>query len=122
MFPMGIVGIALLILRLTVATMLIVDGYAQWSQANLTCVHVMVVVTVSLLCLGILTPYCSVLCVLLALWTLWDTRGQNGFHLIMFVLISLVTAVLGPGAYSVDARLFGRRLLTATLHESRDDE
>jgi uncharacterized membrane protein YphA (DoxX/SURF4 family) len=119
-FPTGVVGLSLLILRLTVATILLVDGTAQWNLVNSICLHVAVILTVGLLCLGILTPYCSALCVFFALWALWDTRGQNGFHLIIFVLISLIAAILGPGAYSVDARIFGRRLLTATSHRNRD--
>ena len=115
-------GVALLILRLTVATMLLANGAAEWSLVNPTCLDVTIILTICLLGLGILTPYCSVFCVSFALWVLWNTHGQNSFHLIMFVLISLVTAVLGPGGYSVDARLFGRRLLTATSYRKRDDE
>jgi uncharacterized membrane protein YphA (DoxX/SURF4 family) len=121
-FPTGLVGVALLTLRLIVATMLLANGAAQWSLANSTCLDLIIILTTCLLGLGVLTPYCSVFCVSFAFWILWNTRGQNSFHLIMFILISLVTAVLGPGGYSVDARFFGRRLLTATSHRNRDEE
>jgi len=122
MFPAGMVGVALLVLRVTVAAALLVDGTAYWSLIDSCWFLLLFILTVGLLCLGVLTPYCSGICVLLALRALWDTRGQNEFDLIMFVLISLVTAVLGPGAYSVDARLFGRRLLTTSSRRNIDGD
>ena len=33
----------------------------------------------------------------------------NSFVLIYLIILSLLTMLFGPGAYSVDARLFGRR-------------
>jgi len=39
-------------------------------------------------------------------------HGQSGFSLAIAALDSAVLAVLGPGAYSIDARIFGWRTLT----------
>jgi hypothetical protein len=46
------------------------------------------------------------------------TGGTNEFHLAVSILNAAILAVLGPGAYSVDARIFGRRILDVT--PSRD--
>jgi hypothetical protein len=40
------------------------------------------------------------------------TRGEDMFHMVISILTGVALAVLGPGAYSIDARIFGRRLLT----------
>jgi len=39
-------------------------------------------------------------------------RGQDDFHLAIAIVNCADLAVLGPGAYSIDARFFGWRLLT----------
>jgi hypothetical protein len=44
-------------------------------------------------------------------YSLTISGGQDMFHLVMSILTSAVLAMLGPGAYSVDGRIFGRRLL-----------
>jgi hypothetical protein len=40
--------------------------------------------------------------------------GANEFHLAISILNAAILAVLGPGAYSIDARIFGRRILDVT--------
>lgn len=56
--------------------------------------------------LGFLTPYCAAGSCLLEL-VLLATTGSNRFQLGMSALTAAATMVLGPGAYSIDARLFG---------------
>jgi hypothetical protein len=41
-------------------------------------------------------------------------RGGIGVSTVIVVLSTLAYAFLGPGAYSLDARLFGRRVLMST--------
>ena len=61
--------------------------------------------------LGFLTPYCAALSCLLELAFLVATGLLNGFQLGMSALTAAAAVPLGPGAYSVDARLFGRKLI-----------
>ena len=63
------------------------------------------------LCLGLFTPYCSVFCILVQSYVLLRHESRDEFHLAVNITISLILALLGPGAYSIDARIFGRRLL-----------
>jgi hypothetical protein len=50
------------------------------------------------------------------------TGGQDIFHLVISILISAALAILGPGAYSVDALIFGRKLLTVASRRRPDSE
>jgi uncharacterized membrane protein YphA (DoxX/SURF4 family) len=115
MFPTGPVGIALLVLRILVAATLLVDGSAQWTLVTSLWTLLLFVIPAAALCCGFLTPCCATFCCIEELGALWVTGGQNQshhFHLVLASLTGAVLAILGPGAYSIDARIFGRRLLT----------
>ena len=81
-----------------------------WTAGSLS------VVTGSLLLIGFLTPF---VCVLLGLGgaamayysfpAAAPDALHNGLSLLFVVIMSAVIVLLGPGAYSLDARLFGRR-------------
>jgi len=61
--------------------------------------------------LGFLSPYCASVSCFLELTLLVTTSTPNTLQLGMSALTAAATVVLGPGAYSVDARLFGRQLI-----------
>jgi hypothetical protein len=115
MFPSRTAGAALLVLRLSVAAALVANLTAHWALSPPFWVVPGALLLVTFLCLGLLTPYCAILNFLIELSLLIMTGGQNGFHLAIAAVDSVILAVLGPGAYSVDARLFGRRILTVPL-------
>ncbi len=118
MFPTGIPGAALLLLRLSVATGLLVEWTAHWTLATPPWVIAGLVLLAICLYLGFLTPYCSSICCIAELAVLGLTRDQHEFHLVMSILTGAVLAMLGPGAYSIDARIFGRRLLTLSPRDT----
>jgi uncharacterized membrane protein YphA (DoxX/SURF4 family) len=73
------------------------------------------------LAIGALTPYLSFVVCVYALVNLFGT----GSHLDELVLASLLLnaialALLGPGAYSLDARLFGRRVVVVPPPREKD--
>lgn len=111
MFPIGAPGAALFVLRISVGATLLVDGTIHCVLVTSLWVLLPVALTATCLCLGFLTPYCAALCGLMELYTLTVAGGHDSFNLVISVLTSVVLAILGPGAYSVDARIFGRRLL-----------
>jgi len=62
----------------------------------------------SLLLAGLWTPVAGALQAIVELWIILDRGGALGVHLMLAALgVSLV--MLGPGALSLDARLFGRK-------------
>jgi len=117
-FPTGYPGLALLLLRL------VVGGAASWqawmlittNHGALIVVASVAVVTGLALIIGFMTPIASVL--LSAGGLLLTVDASTALHLslfesglarIEFIVISAALIPLGPGALSLDARLYGRR-------------
>jgi hypothetical protein len=120
MFPAGAAGVALLLLRFSVATMLVTNAvtsedptFHMWELAGLS-------LLVASLCLGVFTPVSSVLSCSVEIVALSDLRELGVTHLIVSILITASLAMLGPGAYSVDARMFGRRLVVSSSDMNDD--
>jgi hypothetical protein len=110
MFPPGAAGVALICLRASVVASLMVDGAAH--RPLLLSLWTALLFLLPALCLsaGFLTPYSAIVCCIIQLAEL-TTGGVKEFHLVLSIVNAAVLAVLGPGAYSVDARIFGRRIL-----------
>jgi hypothetical protein len=119
MFPTGRPGVALLLMRVGLAIMLM-DGVSG-RLLDLGSVWFLLapgVVAVAL-CLGFLTPVVAALTVLLEVAT-WATAGGTiGAVHVCAVLDAIALGLLGPGSYSLDARLFGRRQIVL---RGRDDD
>lgn len=111
MFPLGAPGVALFVLRVCVAATLLVDGTAHWTHVTSLWMLVPMALTAICLCLGLLTPCCAFLSCLIEFCTLTLAGRQDMLRLVISILTSAALALLGPGAYSVDSRIFGRRLL-----------
>jgi hypothetical protein len=116
MFPTGTAGVALVMLRFSVVATLVFDGTAHWLLIA-SFWPTFGIATLSLfLSLGLFTPYCSIFSCLLQGSALATLGSENRFHLAISILNSGILAGLGPGGYSVDARIFGRRRLTLPPH------
>jgi uncharacterized membrane protein len=72
------------------------------------------------LCLGVFTPVMSVLSCCIEIASISDLRQLGVTHLIASILITASLAMLGPGAYSIDARMFGRRLVVSSSDKNDD--
>ena len=119
-FPAGLPGIALLLLRAVFAAGLVVQGMSYLGDPDgapsTLVIGVISVAAGALLLIGLLTPIvCGVVglagiairCSLFPSCT--HPLFDSGTQLLFAVSILLAIIVLGPGAFSVDARLFGRR-------------
>lgn len=112
MFPSGMAGVALLFFRLSVAATMLVDGTRVSPQPPSGWILSVIIVTSVFLCIGLLTPYFSCLCCFWEVRVLVTARGGDEFHLVIAILNAIILAILGPGENSLDARIFGRRLLS----------
>ena len=118
MFPSGMAGYGLLSLRIVVATSLHFDvlGHLVLNTPILRFASLLVLST--LLAAGLFTPIVAALSGVAEILLLLIARDTDT-PLTAFVnpFDAFLLVMLGPGAYSADARLFGRRVLV--LH-SRD--
>jgi uncharacterized membrane protein YphA (DoxX/SURF4 family) len=123
-FPHGSPGIGLLLLRVGAAAVLVAHGAACLTRSHAAtwatwAVGVMTILTGALLLIGLMTPLAGVLAALgttgVALsWFPSPARSTLGPGVagLLPVVVTVAIALLGPGAISVDAALFGRREIT----------
>jgi len=108
-FAHGAAGAGLLILRIVAGLVLIVNGCAALMHAP-SIGHAALCVTASgigiLLLLGLWTPIAGVLLATVALWCALTQSGEHSTGILLAAL-GIALALLGPGGWSVDARLFG---------------
>jgi len=110
-FPSGAAGYALLVFRASIAASLSTDGSPHWFSALPFFISAALVILGAFLVAGFITPYASTSCLVIELIILLLHRGVDEYHVGHLIVNCGVLTVLGPGAYSVDARLFGRRVL-----------
>ena len=111
MFPAGAAGAALLILRLCVAgTVLLTIRPLESLVVPAAAVPLTAVIALAL-SLGAVTPLSCALTVLTQVGVLTRSTGLGSAEIVINGCMALSLLLLGPGAYSVDARLFGRRLV-----------
>jgi hypothetical protein len=129
-FPSGWVGAALLVLRVSIgasaileATFAIVAGH---SWLNVAAAFAAALAGAALI-VGVLTPVVSALlaaggaAILLGLHAVILRLLHSPMALFEFVVMAAVVVVLGPGATSIDAHLFGRREVAIRDEHHPDD-
>jgi hypothetical protein len=119
MFPRGGPGFALLLLRISVAAILLVSMAGRPDLPSLHLLFAGAVLVSIALAIGIFTPVVSsIVCVYAIADLLIGLRLD--WLVVSFVLNSIALALLGPGAYSLDARLFGLRVMVVPPRRDTD--
>ena len=132
-FPSGRPGAGLLLLRAVLAITVFAQGAAylsNWHDLTLAteAVAVLLIVVSGLLLVGYLTPLASILAGLSSLGSTFSSLLQPApSPLATKAVVALATVIaaalvcLGPGAFSLDARLFGRReIVISNSHPPSD--
>lgn len=120
MFPRGAPGVALLLLRLFLGAVLLRSALPEVS-GHPTVLGAMPVVLAVALIAGLTTPIVTTLVALFELFTLHELDADIALRSFAPAVIAIALALLGPGAYSIDAHLFGRRLIDLGPDISEDD-
>jgi putative oxidoreductase len=110
LFPNSWPGFGLLILRLVILTFAIMEvDHATWTAGSLTvALRIGELLVGGLIFVGLLTPLVALSFVVLECYEMtsgaWDEHGVRA-------LIALSVALLGPGSWSFDARIYGRKVI-----------
>jgi multisubunit Na+/H+ antiporter MnhE subunit len=113
MFPAGAAGYGLLILRFCAAAMLMHQTMNSGSSVFTIWVLVVASVIALLLCLGVLTPFSCVASGIVQIST--QLHHDDCLPRFIFSLaVTIALFLLGPGAVSIDAHLFGRRRIVSS--------
>ena len=111
MFPDGWPGAALLLLRLAAAIPMMIGGTPELGGVPHSWLHSAQFLAIGvgiLLLAGLWTPIAGALETIIELWSILSQGGEASTHYLLAAL-ALSLVMLGPGAWSVDARLFGRK-------------
>ena len=122
MFPQGGPGLALLLLRVSVAATVLIEAASRLRVSSSYVLFAGAVLISISLAIGFLTPLLSVVVCISAAAAMVLLHGllPDSIILGLLILIAAALGLLGPGAYSLDARLFGRREMVVPPRKGPD--
>lgn len=123
MFPQGGPGLGLLLLRTATAAMFALNltHRFNFSSATLHWLVLSLIALVSfLLCIGFLTPIVASIACIAAVANLF--LDDQSFVYVLRILTAAALIFLGPGAYSVDAKLFGLRVTVIPPRKEKNQQ
>ncbi len=110
-FADGWPGAGLLLLRLLAGSGLLLGGILSAGSASTLAEMVAPVLAAALgamLVVGLFTPLAGIMAAAVEVWIAFSHPGYPWPQIVLAGL-SLSLAMIGPGAWSIDARLFGRK-------------
>jgi uncharacterized membrane protein YphA (DoxX/SURF4 family) len=120
-FPTGAPGCGLILLRVVAALSLQADASGQLALTAHTSVSGVGLILLSLaLLVGLLTPAVALLSAMIEATMIMTSASAGIAFMLQGPVICVALALLGPGGYSLDARLFGSRVVV--LHASDQPE
>jgi len=109
-FANGWPGIGLLLQRLLIAAALLHFGMSHLNgTSDLASIVISLIGAAAgiLLLIGLWTPFVGSLIAAVQMWIAFSYAGDR-WTSIMLAILAATLAIIGPGAWSIDARLFGR--------------
>ncbi len=121
-FADGWPGAGLLLLRALTGGGLLYSGInSAWSVSSLSMVPPVVAAGTGLLLMaGLYTPLAGVVAAIVEAWIAFSHPG-NLWPPVELMSLGLSLAMIGPGAWSIDARIFGRKQIDPSNYERESD-
>lgn len=110
-FANGVPGVGLMLQRLVIAAVLIYGAMTstyETSQSGTLGLQIVDGCAALLLLLGLWTPLIGAIIAVRELWGMFSGTSDPRVALVLAALAATL-AMIGPGAWSIDARRFGRR-------------
>ncbi len=120
MFPTGMAGIALVLLRLSVAAMLLMLGYPGEGANSSIWAFAGFAVLAAFFFLGALTPVLCVVVCGIEIAAIFLLKNVDTVRMLFSIVDTAALGLLGPGGYSLDARIFGRRRVILSTEDLAD--
>jgi len=121
MFPRGLPGLALLLLRISVACGVVLNVYGRHGELSAWLLASSLLLAATLF-IGLLTPLVALLALAanLAIPITCSVGFQSAGYIAVASINALALCLLGPGSYSFDAYFFGRRVINLTPPDERE--
>jgi len=117
-FAEGWPGAGLLLQRVLTSTILLYFGAShllETARSVPSLPYLIAAVAAVLLLLGLWTPLAGITIAIVGVWVFFACSAHSLTAIIVAVLGATV-AMIGPGMWSIDARLYGRKHLEAPRH------
>jgi putative oxidoreductase len=115
MFPRGAPGFALLLLRVSIGT----EVLTPWeTHRGMGMLAITIALSITLF-VGFLTPIAALLTIPVYLLDIASPKFTS-IAMLVAILQAIALALLGPGSSSVDAHLYGRRVIVIPSKSDRD--
>jgi putative oxidoreductase len=121
-FPDGLPGAGLLLMRLGIGGAVLARCLTNWPAESWlpAALCVAEALSAAFLLIGLCTPIWAAAAAAVELWRAFSDPAVALVH-VLLAAIAGALALLGPGAFSVDARLFGWQRINLPSKGSNDD-
>jgi len=111
MFPAAAAGWGLLLLRACAAGMLLRNSTADPTISIAPWAIAGIIILAGAFCLGAFTPVVCCVSAVVQVSLMLRAHHPDPFQFVFSFGVTAALFLLGPGAFSLDSRLFGRRLI-----------